>query len=447
MAFLVHRAPEGVTGRGGLPWIGTLVPFARDPLVFLEGMHRDFGDVCWFRIMDHDLWMLSHPGDIETALVKLAKGTHKDAIYELLKPVLGEGLVTAEDDRWRRHRKLAAPSFAKKHVDGYAAEMVRCAAEWADGLADGAERDVHADFMALTQQIVLHTLFGADLDGGRLREAAHAIEVVMDEFAAEAQGPRRVLPRSWPTPGRRRAARAVAELDAVLYALIAARRAAGPGDDLLSRLLESRDEAGGLSDVELRDEAVTVFVAGHETTALALTYAVHLLARRPEAVEALCAEVDGVLGGRRATADDYARLPFAKAVVQETMRVLPPVWAIGREAMEDLEVAGRRIPKGAQILIAQWVVHHDGRWFSDPTQFRPERWLDGLEERLPRCAYLPFGAGPRICIGNHFALLEAVLVLATIAQRVRFSGAELPRLLPSITLRPRGPVTARAHRR
>lgn len=428
----------------GLPGLGALIPFARDPLGFVAKIAREKGDVVSFAIVDHELLQLSHPDLVEEVLLTKAKSMHKDAIYSLTEPLLGKGLVTSEGEVWKRHRKLAAPSFSKKHVDGYAEVFVARTREYLATLAPGEERCVHDDFMQLTQRIVLDTLFGTDL-GVDTTQVAHAIERVMDGFVFEAQGFGRVLPTFVPMPVRRRAAAAVLELDRVVFALIAARRRVGLGADLLSRLIEARDdEGGGLTDRELRDEAVTAFVAGHETTALALTYAVVLLGENPQVWEPLAAEVDAVLGDRDATAADMGKLKFTTAVIQESMRLLPPVWAIGRETQEDVTIGAVPVKKGTQLLIPQWVLHHDARWFTDPMVFRPERWLDGLAERLPRMAYLPFGGGPRVCIGNHFAMLEAVLILATVARRVRLvTTGPRPELVPSITMRPKGRVPVR----
>ena len=426
----------------GLPGIGVLVPFARDPLAFVARAAAT-GDVVSYAIVDHEILQISRPDLVEEVLLTKAKSMHKDAIYSLIQPLVGLGLVTSEGDLWKRHRKLAAPSFTKRHVDGYARVFVDRALEAVATWKDGDARCAHDDFMQLTQRVVLDTLFGTDL-GVDTSRVGHAIERIMDGFVFEAQGFGRVLPKFVPMPVRRRTASAIEELDRVVFELIAARRRVGLGDDLLSRLLEARDEDGGLTDREVRDEAVTAFVAGHETTALALTYAMVLLGENPQVWEPLVAEVDAVLAERPATAADMGRLAYTTAVVHETMRILPPVWAVGREAQEDLTIGGVPVKKGTQLLIPQWVLHHDPRWFTDPMAFRPERWLDGLAERLPRMAYLPFGGGPRVCIGNHFAMLEAVLILATIVQQVRLvTTGPRPELVPSITMRPKGRVPVR----
>jgi cytochrome P450 len=430
----------------GLPGIGSLIPFARDPLGFLERASQ-LGDMVTYEIVENTIVQLNHPDLVEKVLVEMAKTMHKDAIYAHLRPLMGNGLVTSEDEVWRRQRKMLAPSFSRRHVDQYAQEFVRCARDYVDGLREGEERDAHVDLMALTQRIVLNTLFGTEL-GVDTARAAHAIEEAMEGFVFEAQGLGRLLPKLVPTPTRRRTARAIVELDEVIFSIIAARRSKGLGDDMLSRLIEAQDEAGALSDLELRDQAVTTFVAGHETTALALTYTVVLLAERPECWAQLHAEADRVLGQRPAEATDLAELRYTRAVIEEAMRLLPAVWTIGRELQQDITLGEHTLAAGTQVLIPLWVLHRDPRWFTDPLAFRPERWLDGLRERLPRMAYLPFGGGPRVCIGNHFALLEAVLLLATFAQRVQLvATGGRPRLFPSITLRPRGGVPMRIVKR
>ncbi len=436
---------SSLPGPRGLPVLGSLVGFARDPRGFFAAMARRHGDRVTYRILEHAILQIGHPDDIEEVLVRRWRSFHKDAMYKLMQPLLGRGLVTAEEEEWQRHRKLIAPSFTPTHIRVYADAMVTAVRDYTATLRHGEERDLHADMLGLAQRIVLETLFGADLDV-ELHRVAESIEVFMEEFVTDVSGFRRLLPRAVSTPGRRRSARAVARLDAMIAALIAARRRAGLGADLLSRLLEARDETGrGLTDVEIRDEAITAFVAGHETTGLALAYTLGLIAENDAVDAALAAEAADVLGDRPATMADVARLPLTNAAIREGMRLLPPVWAIGRESMEEVEIGGVIVPPNTQVIVSQWVLHRDPRWFDDPLVFRPERWLDGLEDRLPRMAYIPFGAGPRICVGNHFALMEAVLLLAEITRTAGFklTGKFPPRLIPSITLRPVGPIRAK----
>jgi cytochrome P450 len=254
-----------------------------------------------------------------------------------------------------------------------------------------------------------------------------------------------------PLPSSRRYWRAIDRLDRIIYRIIQSHRAEGRDrGDLLSRLLAARDEDGaGMTDRQLRDEVVTLVLAGHETTALVLFYTFYLLSQSPDAEERLAAELRAVLPNRSPTAADVPNLKYTEWVVREAMRLYPPAWGIAREALADCEIGGYRVPKGTQIFMTQWLVHRDARWFDDPEVFRPERWDNDLIKRLPRCAYFPFGDGPRVCIGNHFAMMEAVLILATIARRYRLSvePGQTLELLPSITLRPKHGLRMRVRAR
>lgn len=435
-------------GPRGLPLFGSLLDFRRRPLGFLEENARTYGPIAYFRFGPVPILQLSGPEAIDQALVGAAKAMHKDDVTSRLSSLLGNGLVTSEGDVWRKHRKIAAPSFARKQIEGYADEMVACTSRWIDRLADGEVRDVHHDMMGVTHEIVLRTLLGAKEVRPDEEGVGQSIEVWMGEFQTESQGWRRLLPRWIPTPGRRSMQAAVRRIDEEVYAIIAERRANPGGNDVLSRLLAARDDDGNpLPNRQLRDETVTFFLAGHETTALALTFTLDLLGRHPEVAARLADEVrarPGPLG-----AADAAALPYATAVIHESMRVHPPVWAIGRTAQEPTEIGGWPVHAGDELFIPQWVVHRNPDLFPDPETFRPERWLDGLDKRLPRSAYLPFGGGPRVCIGNHFAMLEAVLCLATIVQRLDLALIDTAPLsfVPTVTLRPAGPVRMRVRLR
>jgi cytochrome P450 len=297
----------------------------------------------------------------------------------------------------------------------------------------------------LTLAIVAKTLFGTDL-AGEADVIGESLEVVLNHFMS---------PMRWfrfvdylPLPSSRRYWRAIGRIDEIIYGIIRRHRASGHDTgDLLSRLLAARDEqgGGGMSDRQLRDEVVTLILAGHETTALVLFYSFYLLARSPDSADRLAAELHDVLRDRSPSATDVPNLRFTEWVIRESMRLYPPAWGIAREALADCEIGGYHVPKGTQLFMLQRLVHRDGRWFDEPETFKPERWDNDLVKRLPRCAYFPFGDGPRICIGNHFAMMEAVLLLATIAQRFRLEiePGQTLELLPSITLRPRSPILMR----
>jgi cytochrome P450 len=307
------------------------------------------------------------------------------------------------------------------------------------GWKPGETRDIHAEMTRLTMEIAAQAFLGASV-ADKAERVGRSMQTILEHFANVLI----LVPGySWlPTPGNFRFRRACRDLDAVIYETIAARRSQGrtDGEDMLSRLLAAQHEDGSrMSDRQLRDEIVTLFLAGHETTAIALSFCFYMMALHPEVEARVIAEVDEVLQGAPAAAHHIPHLRYTDWVLKETMRLYPPVPSIGREALEDYEVMGYRIPKGAQVSYAQWVVHRDARWFDDPLAFRPERWDNDLIRRIPRCAYFPFGEGPRICIGNMFAMMESVLSVATIVQNFRLAavpGYQLD-ILPSITLRPR----------
>jgi cytochrome P450 len=306
--------------------------------------------------------------------------------------------------------------------------------------------------MEVTLNIVALALFGADVSGqtGRI---GHAISAMMERFGHLVGVAARFAPPAWvPTPANRRLRRAVRQVDEVIHTIIAERRTAATPTaptaqrDLLSLLLEARDEDGQpMSDAQVRDEAVMLFLAGHETTALTLAFALYLLAAHPESQARLNAELDAVLGNRNPALGDLDRLVYTEQVVLESMRLYPPAWAIGREALTPVEIGGFSFPKGAEFVISPWVMHRDPRFFAQPEAFQPERWEDDLARRLPKFAYLPFGGGPRVCIGNRFAMMEAKLVLATLVRRFRFQVTDETevRLFASVTLRPRGGLKLR----
>jgi cytochrome P450 len=429
--------------------LGSLNAYRSDPKAFLLDLAR-YGDVVSFWIGGEHLVQVTHPEYIEQVLLEQHRVMHKDALYKRLKNVLGEGLVTSEGALWKRQRRLAAKPFGKKQVDSYAAEMVRLTRDWCTQRADGDVIEVNEEMMGITQLIVLRCLFGTDFMGDTKR-AGECLHLYMNDYMSEIFGLRRLLPRWVPTTGRLASDRYSKEMDQIVLTMIAAKRAGDTrdADDVLSRLIAAAEDGGvEMSDRQLRDEAVTFFAAGHETTALTLTYAFYLLSRHPEARERLVSEVSEVLAGAPATAALARRLPWTRAVVQESMRCYPPVWAIGREPQEDIQIGPYDIPAGTQVLVSQWVMHHDPRWFPDPWDFAPQRWIDGLEARLPRFAYFPFGGGPRVCIGNHFGMLEAIVMLATVAQHWTLestSDEPLP-LNPSVTLRPGRPIHLRLGR-
>jgi cytochrome P450 len=440
------KLPPGPKGN----WlIGNLIPYARDPLGFATHVAREYGDVVRVPLVRETTYMLNHPDDIEYVLRGNHRNFTKDRLTHLLSKLLGQGLLTSEGDFWRRQRGLAQPAFQFQQIQRYGTVMVALTQRLLKSWQPGQCRNLHDDMMHLTLDIVARTLFDASVAGSEAREVGGALETAMQYLMSPITwtGLRRWLP----LPGTRRFQRAVGQLNRILYGIIRQRRQEGRlADDLLSRLLTARGEDGSqMTDEQLRDELMTLFLAGHETTALALSYSFYLVSQHSQVEERLTVEVDEVLEGRPPTAADVPRLRYTEWLVKESMRLYPPAWAIGREPLEDCEIGGFFTPKGTQIMMNQWVVHRDPRWFDDPLAFKPERWDNDLARRLPRCAYFPFGDGPRLCIGNQFAMLETVLVLATITQRYRLSAAPgySLQVVPSITLRPKGGIKMIAHER
>ena len=435
-------APRGALLLGHLP------AFARDPLDFLSGAAA-YGPVVPLRFGRTRAFLLTDPALLEQVLVARRDDFVKARALRAQRPLLGQGLLTSEGDSWLGRRRLAQPAFHRDRVAGYGRVMVAEARRAVDRWRDGESRELHADMKRLTIAIVTRTLFGASVGDDTERLGA-ALDDAMQQ-SVNRRGLARLVPDWMPLPPHRRYRRAVHDLDAAVAGIIRARRACGSaGDDLLSMLMHARDDHGaGLDDRQLRDEAMTLFVAGVDTPALSLAWSWALLAQDVAAAESLAAEVDGVLGGRAPDAQDLPRLRFTEAVVKEALRLYPPAWIMAREAVRDTAVGGHRVPRGALVLMSQWAMHRDARFFAQPERFHPGRWLDGSLERLPKLAYFPFGAGPRMCIGASFAMMEAVLVLALLAQQFHFavSTGTPVNAAASMTLRPAGGVRIVIRRR
>ncbi len=397
------------------------------------------------RIATRKIWLVTEPEVIETVLLTRARQFQKHFVLRANPIVLGKGLLTSDGEFWLRQRRLAQPAFQRPQIARYVPTFVEHTTRMLDRWRAGDTCDIVPEMMALTLGIASRTLFGADGDEYAERVRA-ALRVTQGEFVIRLA---RLVPiPNWvPTSGNRRLTQAVRDLDAIIYDFIQQRRMSGEQrDDLLSRLLHARDEADqtGMTDKQLRDECLTIFLAGQETTALALSWTWYLLGQNPEAAARLHAEVDSVLGGRVPTMDDIPRLQEVERVLLESMRLYPPAYLVGREPLTDIELAGYHCPRGTTILMPQALVHRDPRFFSDPDTFQPDRWRGDFEKQLPKCAYFPFGGGPRICIGNTFAMVEMTLVLAMIAQRFQFHILPGQVITPSlqVTLRPTPGVMA-----
>ncbi len=422
--------------------------FRRDPLSLLERL-APFGDVVRIRVPRSDAYLLNHPDLVQGALVSDHRAFHKGPTIQAAKMLLGSSLLTSEEEVHHRQRRLIQPMFHHERIASYGDSMVRHAERSETRWADGAAVDIQAEMSALTLAVVGETLFGTDVDEARSATVRRAMTDTLGMFDRVYSPLFRLLVRL-PSPTMRRYHRLEADLHRVIGEMIAERRATGvTGNDLLSLLLRAREDGTGMGDDQVRDEALTLFLAGHETTAVALTWTWWLLSRNPDAERRLHAELDAVLGDRAPTVADLPNLPYAQAVVSESLRLRPPVWAMGRTAVAEHRAKGHTIPLGSIVVIAPWLLHHDERWWPESSTFRPERWLDGEQERRPRYAFVPFGAGPRVCIGEPFARLEAAMIAASVGRRWRFEAAteREPELQAVITLRPRGGLPMVARRR
>jgi cytochrome P450 len=437
----MSAAPVRVAELRGLPVLGKLLDFRRDRL----GLHRqcaELGELVRVPMLHRTVWCVTSPELVHALLVEQEAAFVKAPGLNVYgRFLLGNGLLTSEREVNRARRRQLAPAFTPRRIAGYAAPMAALAERAAARLRPGQGVDVAEEMMRLTLAIVGKVLFDADIEG----EAAVVGEALTEAMEFMIDSLTLPLPLAWPLPRNRRVRTAAARLDDIVYRIIAERRAS-PGDrgDVLSTLLEAQDDAGaGLTDRDVRDEIMTLMLAGHETTANALAWTWYLLAQHPEVYDRVQAEADAALAGRTPGAADLPRLPYTLAVLEEAMRLYPPAYAIARQAERDVTAGGATIRAGEIVLVSIRQLHRRGDLWPEPLAFRPERFTDDAARRArPRYAYMPFGAGPRVCIGNHFALTEAQLVLATFAQRWRLRLAQRPDVVeePLVTLRPRGGI-------
>jgi cytochrome P450 len=424
---------------GDLAW-----QLTRRRLEFFLEIAGQYGDAVSYELAGRQFFLFTHPDAIREVLITNGDAFNKGPLLRRSQSVLGEGLLTSEGDFHRRQRRLAQPIFHPQRMAAYTPIIVDYATRTADRWCDGKAIDVHEEMMRLALQIVSKTLFGAEVEG-EIEEIGRAMEVIVGRFTRLLSPFGRIL--NWlPLPGNFAVQRSLRRLHQTLDRFITERQLAPDVEsrgrlDLVTLLSQARDseaDDGAMSERQLRDECMTIFTAGHETTANALTFTFFLLAKNPEAEAKVHAELDAVLNGRAPTADDLDRLVYTRAAVAESMRLYPPAWSIAREATRDVEIAGQHVPAEAIVIISQWVTHRDPRWWPDPESFSLERWT-APDPARPRWAYFPFGGGARQCIGESFAWTEATLALATLAQRwrVEMRDPHPPKLLVSITLRPK----------
>ena len=418
--------------------VGSLPEIQRDELDFLMRQVHDHGDIVHLRVVNHPVYILSHPRDIETVLVSKSSNFIKSVFLRESKVLLGDGLLTSESSLWQQQRRLLQPAFHHDHVLSYTRTMLESTARMLATWQDGDERDVHQDMTRLTMEIVAKVLFGEEFSSDA-EQACEAFGLFFKQY--DERFGLYLIPEWLPTPENLRYGRAIEHLDEIVLSIIRRKRANdnGQSPDVLSILLGAREGNGaGMEERQVRDEMLTLFFTGHETTALALAWTFYLLGLNPEAEQKLQAEVDTFLESRTPTFQDLARLPFLEMVFKESLRLYPPAYGVVRKAVKDCEIGGYPIPKGATLAMFQWVVHRDPRFFDRPEDFVPERWENDFAKTLPRCAYFPFGAGPRLCIGNTFAQAEVPLLLAAIVQKFQLKLVPGHRVAtaPSLTLRP-----------
>ncbi|MGQ0793597.1 MAG: cytochrome P450 [Deltaproteobacteria bacterium] len=444
MSHAVSSAPFP-QGPKGLPLVGCLIPFLRDPLGFLLECVRRGDDIINFRLGYKNIFLLNHPDYIQEVMTNHYANFTKGVAWERGKIVLGEGLLTSEGEFHRRQRRLAQPAFHRQRIASYAAVMSDCSARLRDEWRDGGIADISQEMYRLTLTIVSKTLFGADVESDT-QEISHALTVFRQNWWRTFIMPH--LPfyktlEKLPIPAIAHSNEAKRRLDAVVYRIIRSRRGGRDTGDLLSMLLAASDADGdnsSMTDTQARDEVMTIFLAGHETTASSLSWAWHLIAEHPEVERKLHAEIDSVLGGRLPEFDDAARLRYTKAVFAEALRLYPPVWLTPRLAQRDYRLGSYTIPAGSILLICPYSIHRHPGYFADPLAFNPERWsAQPADTPSTRFAYIPFGGGPRHCIGEQFAWTEAILVLAAVAQRWRMKSEPGYSVEPEpyVTLRPK----------
>ena len=445
--------PDGPRINLPLAIISQFLPsaFPFDPLAFGLNLARSYGDIAYYRIGPLRVYQVNHPDFVRWILVEQASKFQKPRLLKrAFRPFAGRGLLTNDGAFWRQQRKLIQPAFHHRQLAMYGDLMVAHAARMIESFEDGEVREIASEMAKLTLGIVVRTLFGADLPP-EARGISRSMNAVLDAANHRVNYPFQ-LPLWVPTRRNLRERRAVAGMDSLLRTLVLTRSASGEArDDLLSMLLAAVDEDSGvgMSDQQLRDEMMTLFLAGHETTATALTWTWYLLARHPEVEAKLAEELCASLGGRTPAPADLPNLPYTEMVIRESLRLYPPGPLFAREPIEDVTIGGYKVPAGSLVAVNPYALQRDPRFFEDPERFDPARFAPGWEERIPRYAYLPFGGGPRICIGNGFAMMEARLILATVAQRWQMSLATPAEIPPvqTITLRPRDPIRMRLQKR
>jgi len=438
---LTGPRPPGPKARTPL---GHLLAFRRDVVGFLSSVAAEYGDVAWFKVGPIGVALLNHPDYVRDVLQTNHRNFLKGRPLQLARRLLGEGLLTSEGDVHQRQSRIVQPAFHAERIQAYGAVMTDCAVRWSAGWSDSATLDMLSEMTSLATAIAGRTMFHWDVASTVARGIGSALTDAMSLFS-RASIPFAELLLKLPLPSTRRFYRAKARLDAVIYGLIAERRhETGDGDrgDLLSMLLLAHDPQGngvGMTDTQVRDEALTLFLTALDTTSLALTWTWYLLSQHPTVEGELHGEIDRVLRDRVPTIADIERLDYTRMVFSEAMRLYPPIYAIARQAIAPFAVGPYTLPAGTLVLLSPYVMHRDPRYYPDPGRFDPQRWSAQATSRPPKFAYFPFGGGPRGCIGQSYAMQEAVLVLATLARhwRMRLVPGHHVAFEPLINLRPK----------
>jgi cytochrome P450 len=417
-----HRTePRLPPGPRANPLLGNFLEFNRDRAGFLTHLAREYGDIVQFRLGLDRFVLLNHPDYVRDVLITHQANFHKGRALTRAKRLMGEGLLTSEEEVHLRQRRLMQPAFHRERLAVYGDAMVEQAARLTQQWQDGATVDIREEMTRLTLGIVCRALFNADVD----READAAAQAFSDlmKLAPFLLAPFSEYLEKLPLPQSWRFRQARARLDRIVFRIIRQRRESSQDrDDLLSMLLAAEDVEGGtgrMADQQVRDECMTLFVAGHETLANTLTWTWYLLSKHATIETRLQQELNSVLQDRLPTIEDLARLPFTEMVLSESMRLYPPAWFLGRRSLRPYEIGGFTIPRGSLVVLSQYVMHRDPRYYPDPERFDPQRWTPEARASRPKFAYFPFGAGVRQCIGDSFAWTEARLVLAVVAQRWR----------------------------
>ena len=439
-------------GPQDLPVLGNTHRYSRDPFTFIETLTRSYNGLSTFTLGPERTYLVTDPTDVERVLVSEASRFRKAQTMRTgsIDDLLGDGLLMSGGEFWQRQRQRAQPAFAPGRVTNFGEEIAGYAEAMLDGWDEGDVVAIDPAMARITVKVIVSVMFGTELDDPTTETVQNNLEPLGKMF--EPKAAQFLLPEWVPTRERIEFERAVDNLEGVLDSLVRQRRGTEDGEmDLLSILLRAQGEVDEVTDELVRDELMTMLLAGHDTTALSLTYTWYLLAQHPEIERRVHDEIDDVLGGEPPTADDVRDLDLTERVIQEAMRLYPPVYTIFREPSEDVRLGGYDVPEGSLVMLPQWGVHRDPRWYDDPETFDPDRWTNDRASDRPNYAYFPFGGGPRHCIGKHLSMLEAQMILATVARSYRLrlapeQSADLD-FAPSLTMHPSEPIRMEVRKR